>query len=225
MLNRFIASQKGSENLQVNWRLASRLSVITLALLVVAIVALVGARNGIGGATPNTSQSNLQGTDLGGTPAPDFRLMDQFGKPISLSQFKGKPVVLTFLYTHCPDVCPLTAEKLHTVVQNLGSDASRVAVLAVSIDPKGDTTESVLNFSKVHKMLDYWHYLMGTHDELAPVWKAYSIYAQPANMNSGTVNHSTGIYVIDKQGHERVFLGDDFTPGQLTGDLRVLLGE
>ena len=139
--------------------------------------------------------------------------------------FKGKPVVVTFLYTHCPDVCPLTAEKLHTVMQNLGSDASRVAVLAVSIDPKGDTTESVLNFSRVHKMVDYWHYLMGTHDELAPVWKAYSIYAQPANRSSGTVNHSTGIYFIDKQGHERVFLGDDFTPGQLAEDLRVLLGE
>lgn len=209
----------------MNWRLASRLSVITLALLVVVMVALLGVRNGTRGTTPNINQPNLQGTDLGGTPAPDFRLTDQFGKQVSLSQFKGKPVVLTFLYTHCPDVCPLTAEKLRIVMQNLGSDAQRVAVLAVSTDPKGDTPEAALNFSKTHKMVDYWHFLIGTREGLAPVWKAYGIYAEPANAKSGVVNHSFAVYVIDKQGRERVFLGDDFTPGQLTGDLRVLLGE
>src|SRR2546426_5009810 len=144
----------------MSWRLASRLSVIILALLVVVFVLLLQSPQGMSqllrSFIPGANLPVLQGTALGGTPAPDFRLTDQFGKPISLSQFKGKPVVLTFLYTHCPDVCPLTAEKLHTVMQSLSSDASRVAVLAVSIDPKGDTTESVLNFSKVHKMVDYW---------------------------------------------------------------------
>src|SRR6266436_5624930 len=101
----------------MSWRLASRLSVITLALLVVLVIAIFSLRNGSGGAAnnnPPTSQSSLQGTNLGSTPAPDFLLKDQFGHSISLAQFKGKPVVLTFLYTHCPDVCPLTAEKLHT---------------------------------------------------------------------------------------------------------------
>ena len=109
----------------MNWRLASRFSVLTMALLIVLVVAVLGARTHLGGTTPGssfptTNSSGLQGTDLGGTPAPDFRLTDQFGKPISLSQFKGKPVILTFLYTHCPDQCPLTAEKLHAVMQNLG---------------------------------------------------------------------------------------------------------
>src|SRR5215467_5160741 len=95
----------------MSWRLASRLSVITLALLVVLVIALFSLRNGTGGAvTTNTttSTSNLQGTNLGSTPAPNFQLEDQFGNATSLAQFKGKPVVLTFLYTHCPDVCPLT---------------------------------------------------------------------------------------------------------------------
>src|SRR5947209_8914395 len=138
--------------MSMSWRLASRLSVVTLALLVVLIIALWGLRSQVGstGATnPTTSQSGLEGTDLGSQPAPDFRLTDQFGKRVSLSQFRGKPVVLTFLYTHCPDVCPLTAEKLHTTVLDLGKDASRVAVIAISMDPKGDTRGAVVNFSQV----------------------------------------------------------------------------
>jgi protein SCO1 len=208
----------------MNWRLASRLSVITLALLVVVIVAILGVRSTTNGA----GSSGLQGTDLGSAPAQGFRLTDQFGKQVSLSDFKGKPIILTFLYTHCADVCPLTAEKLHTVMQNLGSNAQNVAVLAVSLDPNGDTPASVLNFSQVHRMLNYWHYLIGTQNQLAPVWKDYGLFAQPAtptNTSPGTVTHNTALYVIDKQGRERVFLPDTFTPDQLTADLKILLGE
>ena len=134
----------------MSWRLASRLSVISLALLVVLVVALFSVHNGAGGAAtsnPSTSTSNLQGTNLGSTPAPDFLLKDQSGNAISLSQFKGKPVVLTFLYTHCPDVCPLTAEKIHTTMQSLGSNAQHIAVIAVSMDPKGDTAIAAQNFA------------------------------------------------------------------------------
>src|SRR5206468_9646600 len=128
------ASRKGA--LIMNWRLASRLSVVTLAVLVVLIVVLWGTRvhtNGVmsGGTVPQSNNtSGLQGTDLGGTPAPNFRLTDQFGKSISLSQFQGEPVILTFLYTHCPDACPLTAEKLHAAMQSLGSETQQVGVLA-----------------------------------------------------------------------------------------------
>jgi protein SCO1/2 len=211
----------------MSWRLASRLSVITLALLVVLIVAFFSMRNSTGGAvntTPVSSQSGLQGTDLGSMPAPTFQLKDQFGNSISLAQFKGKPVVLTFLYTHCPDVCPLTAEKLHTTMQNLGRDAQKVAVLAVSMDPKGDTPATAQNFSKVHKLGNYFYYLLGTHEVLAPVWASYSVDAQAATSN-GTVSHSSAIYLIDKQGRERVLLDNDFSSGQLAADLKILLGE
>ncbi len=211
----------------MSWRLASRLSVITLALLVVLVAAVLSLRNGIGGTTasnPSTSQPGLQGTDLGSRAAPDFRLKDQFGKEISLSQFKGKPVVLTFLYTHCQDVCPLTADKLHVAMQNLGNDAQKVAVLAVSMDPKGDTAMAAQNFSSIHRMGDYFHFLIGTHDDLAPVWASYSVDAQAAT-SAGVVMHSTAIYVIDKQGRERVLLDTDFSSAQVTTDLKILLGE
>ena len=212
----------------MNWRLASRLSVVTLAALVVILVVLVQQNRG--GATGTQPASNsatpaanaLQGTDLGGTTAPDFRLTDQFGQPVALSQFKGKPVVLTFLYTHCPDQCPLTAEKLHSTVQELGKDAQNVGIIAVSTDPQRDTTAAAMDFSRAHSMQNSWHYLVGTRSTLQPIWNDYHIYAQPQQQ---TVNHSLGLFLIDKQGHERIFLGNDFTPTQLTHDLQILLRE
>jgi protein SCO1 len=209
----------------MNWRLASRLSVVTLALLVVLIVALVSWRSVTGAPTsaslPETNASGLQGTNLGGVPAPGFRLTDQFGKPVSLSQFAGKPVVLTFMYTHCPDVCPLMAEKLHTAMLDLGSDAQRVAVVAISVDPKGDTVAAALNFSRVHHMVTFWHFLTGTQAELAPVWSAYAIDAQPQVATNSM--HTAVLFVIDKQGRERMLLDQNFTPAQLTGEIKTLL--
>ena len=212
----------------MNWRLASRLSVVTLALLVVLTVAVLGLRNATGApvtgldSTPTTS-SGLQGTDLGSVPAPAFSLHDQFGKLVTLAQFAGKPVVLTFMYTHCPDVCPIMAERLHSVMVGLGVDAQRVAVVAISVDPRGDTVAAALNFSQVHHMTNYWHFLVGTQDELAPVWTAYAIDAQ--SVASTVSMHTAILYVIDKHGLERVLLDQDFTTAQLSGDLKTLLGE
>ncbi|GER84730.1 hypothetical protein KTAU_33660 [Thermogemmatispora aurantia] len=218
----------------LNWRLASRLSVLTMALLVVLVVAVLNLRAGQGGsasgqpaAQPTASSSGLQGTPLDGRPAPGFQLTDQFGHSVSLAEFKGKPVVITFLYTHCPTVCPLTADKLHTVMQQLGSDAQRVAVLAVSVDPVGDTQSAALAFSNTHKMTAYWHFLIGSRSALSPIWSAYSIDAEAAtaNSSSGSVSHTAVLYVLDKQGRERVLLSDDFDPSQLTSDLKILLKE
>lgn len=210
--------------MRMNWRLASRLSVITLALLVVLIIGLWGVRNGNSRTAVATHNSaDLIGTDLGSTTAPDFSLTDQFGHKISLSQFRGQPVVLTFLYTRCPDVCPLTAEKLHVAQTQLGKDAAKVEMLAVSVDPIGDTQEAALTFSQMHRLDSNWHYLIGTQGQLSPVWNAYSVYAQPAA--NTTSMHTEAVYVIDKQGRERVFFSNDFTSTSLTSDLKVLLNE
>jgi protein SCO1 len=215
----------------MSWRLASRLSVVTCAILVVVLVTILqqhkigSANTNTGTTTANTASSTstgLQGTNLGNTPASDFRLTDQFGKPVALSQFKGKPVVLTFLYTNCPDQCPLTAEKLHTTLQDLGKDAQNVGIIAVSTDPAKDNTAAALKFSQEHNMQGYWHYLVGTHATLAPIWSAYHIYAQPQQQ---TVNHSLGLFLIDKQGHQRIFLDNSFEPTVLANDLQILMKE
>lgn len=208
----------------MNWRLASRLSVITLAILVFVIVTL-WQRNGDGASSArlaNGSGSDLQGTDLGKMPTTNFQLLDQNGKQVSLAQFKGQPVILTFLYTHCPDVCPLTAEKLHTAMLALKNDAHKIGVIAVSTDPVHDNQAAAQTFTKAHNMEDYWHFLIGTQQQLAPVWKSYNIYAQAYQQS---VDHTSALYLIDKQGNERVFFDTNFTPSQVTTDLQKLLKE
>ena len=107
---------------------------------------------------------------------------------------------------------------------NLGNKAENVAVLAVSTDPKRDTVAAALDFSKVHRMLTFWHYLVGTHNQLSPIWSSYSVYAAPTpTTTGGSVSHTTAIFLIDKQGRERVYFGDDATSAQLTADLQILL--
>ena len=222
----------------MNWRLASRLSVLTLAVLVVLVVTFIGTRAGgqastnsssnDGNGTPTTDPSGLQGTYLGSVLAPGFQLMDQAGQPISLAQFKGKPVVLTFFYTHCPDACPLTAEKLHQTILTLGSNAQKIGIVAISVDPKGDTPATAQSFIQVHRLQGYLHYLLGTEAQLSPVWSSYSVFAAPtpsATSSSSSVSHTTALFVIDQQGRERIYFGDDFTATQLATDLQLLLKE
>jgi protein SCO1/2 len=200
----------------VKLRTASRLAVITL---VVAVAGLIYCVRAIQAAT----HPALQGTSLGSVAAPDFHLMDQFGRPVALDQFHGHPVVLTFLYTHCPDECPLTAEKLRLTLDRLGAAGNGVGVLAVSVDPQRDDQAAAQAFSQQHQLLHRWHYLVGSRDQLAPIWAAYHIAVAPGP-TAGTINHTLGLYVIDKQGHERVYLGADFAPATLASDVRVLAG-
>ena len=206
----------------MSWRLASRLSVLLSALLVIAIIIIVTR------SSSNSQAATLQGTDLGSVAAPGFRLNDQFGNPISLSQFRGHPVVLTFLYTHCPDACPLIADKLHLTLEKLGSQSTSVDVLAVSTDPQNDTLQSAYNFSQVHHMLNQWHFLLGDKATLTPIWSDYhvgSVDVTPTAASPGTIDHTTAIYLIDQQGHERVFFAEDFDPSVLAKDLQTLLSQ
>ena len=76
------------------------------------------------------------GADVTGRrPVPDFTLTDQLGHPQQLSKFKGRPLTLTFLYTNCPDVCPIIAANLHEAYKQLGSQAKDIGMLAVTVDP------------------------------------------------------------------------------------------
>jgi protein SCO1 len=204
----------------INWRLASRLSVITFAILVIIVVTVIQQQRSAASRSDTTLPSGLAGTKLDSLPAPNFQLTDQSGKQISLAQFKGKPVVLTFMYTHCPDICPLTAEHLHSTMLKLGSDAKDVAILAVSTDPKRDDQAAAIKFTQEHNMQDYWHYLIGTNAQLSPIWSSYGVDAQQQQM---MVSHSYAIFVIDKQGKERAFVDHNFSPDQLASYLETLV--
>jgi protein SCO1/2 len=172
-----------------------------------------------------TSPAPLKGTDLGKTPAPDFRLTDQNGQVVSLTDLRGRVVVLTFLYTHCPDECPLIAEKLHATAGQMGDAMSKVSFVAISVDPANDTPAAIQAFLQQHQIEGQLTFLNGSPDQLAPVWTAYYIAAQ-ANADVATpasVLHSTRVIVIDQAGKERVNFDSDFSPADLAFDLQALL--
>lgn len=163
----------------------------------------------------------LAGTELGSTEAPDFTLTDGVtGRAITLSAQRGQVVALTFLYTTCPDVCPLTATRFRASQTELQGDASKVTFIAVSVDPERDTPKAVQDFSSTHGLAANWYYLVGGLAQLAPVWSAYGIGVQAG---SSTVAHNDAVYLIDARGRERVLLHSEDLARDLTNDLRALL--
>jgi protein SCO1/2 len=163
----------------------------------------------------------LAGTELGATDAPDFTLTDGVsGRAVTLSAQRGNVVALTFLFTTCPDVCPLTASRFRAAQNELQGDASRVTFIAVSVDPDRDTPETVRTFSAAHGLASNWFYLIGGRAQLAPVWAAYGIGVQAG---SNTVTHNDAVYLIDARGRERVLLHSEDLAADLVNDLRALL--
>lgn len=167
----------------------------------------------------------LAGTDLGGGDAPGFTLTDgRTGTPLALADLRGKVVVLSFLYTRCPDVCPLTAATFRATQRELGADSGDVVFLAVSTDPEGDTPQAVQAFSRDHGLDAGWHYLIGSRAQLARVWQDYGIVANP-DPEPPTVTHTDAVFLIDRQGRERVLLRSDALGESLLKDLKILLAE
>lgn len=165
----------------------------------------------------------LVGTDLGTQPSPDFTLTDgRSGAAVSLSSLRGSVVALSFLYTKCPDTCPLTAEHFRAAQERLGADADRVRFVAVSVDPLGDTPAAVRDFSASHRLDRNWHYLIGPDASLRNVWAAYGIHQEPSG---ALVGHTDAIYLIDAKGNARVLLRTMDGAETLAKDLRILLRE
>jgi protein SCO1/2 len=152
---------------------------------------------------------------------PDFTLHDDRGQEYNLSQFRGKVVLVTFIYTHCPDVCPLITAALNEALRELGPDRDEVRVLAVSVDPEGDTVASVKKYRKERHVLPEFIYLIGTRAELLRVWKAYHVDAVARAPE--LVDHSAYTVLIDQQGKARVLYDSRVQTEPVVHDVRVLL--
>lgn len=166
----------------------------------------------------------LVGTDLGTQQAPDFVLTDGLtGSTVRLSSLRPRVVALTFLYTQCPDTCPLTAEHFRQTQEKLGGASSQVTFVAVSVDPEHDTPAAVREFSTAHRLQRDWHFLIGSAAALRGVWQAYGIRQESDPVHG--VGHTDAIYLIDAKGNARVLLHTEDGPDALTKDLRILAGE
>jgi protein SCO1 len=156
------------------------------------------------------------------TPAPDFTLKDARGETVSLAEQRGKLVLITFLYTNCPDVCPLIAANLNGALRELGAKRDQVRVLAVSVDPKGDTPKAVRAYEKLHHLVPEFRYLIGSRTELEAVWAKYKVTAVAEDPE--LVDHVAYTLLVDRSGKGRVLYGSDVRSAQVVHDVRLLLG-
>ncbi|HEY2549975.1 MAG TPA: SCO family protein [Streptosporangiaceae bacterium] len=140
------------------------------------------------------------GTSLGSSPAPDFKLTSQFGQPVSLSQFRGKVVILAFTDSECTTICPLTTVSMTEAKALLGRAGDQVQLLGIDANPQATSISDVMSYSRAHGMVNEWDFLTGSRAQLESVWRAYHIYVQ---IQRGQIDHTPALYVIDQRGRER----------------------
>ena len=156
------------------------------------------------------------------TVAPQIVLHDQDGKVFRLSSLRGKAVFLTFVYAHCPDVCPLMMQALGAAKRSL-PDPSIMKIVAVSVDPKGDTRKVVKEFLRARELTGKATWLLGTRAQLRPVWVAYNIQAKSVPQTPAIIEHVSLIYGIDAKGDIRVgYPASPISPKAMAHDARIL---
>jgi cytochrome oxidase Cu insertion factor (SCO1/SenC/PrrC family) len=162
------------------------------------------------------------GTSLGDKPAPDVKLVNQFGQPMSLSQFRGRVVMLSFEDSECTTVCPLTTQSMVLAKEMLGKAGSSVQLLGVDANPDAIKVSDVMDYSRVHGMINQWDFLTGSLAQLKSAWKAYDVAVQ---IESGQIDHTPALYVIDQQGRlQKVYL-TQMAYSSVTQSAQVLASE
>jgi protein SCO1/2 len=154
-------------------------------------------------------------------PAKRIALHDPDGRAVTLAGQRGHYVLVTFLYTHCPDVCPLIASNLNAALRSLGPARRNVRVLAVSVDPAGDTAAAVRAYRVRMHLLPQFQYLIGTAAQLRRVWVAWDVLS--VARQAGLVDHVAYTALIDPAGKERVLYDSHVQAQQVVHDLRRLM--
>jgi protein SCO1 len=203
---------------------------VVLSLLVLVMVAGVVAIVAIGG-TPGAkarSQARAQNFDAAAVlvparAAPALSLRNYLGQRVNIDSYRGKAVLVTFLYTNCPDVCPLIASNLRVALNLMGAKtASKVQVIAVSVDPRGDTPKAVAAFLARHEMTGRMQYLIGSAKELGAVWKAWGVGSERDAQQPQFINHSGLVYGITGTGKRLTLYASSFQPSEIAHDVPLL---
>jgi protein SCO1/2 len=196
----------------MNPRLLMAAFVAGLFAIGVAAVAIVES----GDEPADIAQGELAGSRLpAGVRAPAFELTDEQGEPIAMSEFRGRPVIVTFLYTNCDETCPPAAQQVKGALNELGED---VPALAIAVEPARDTPASARSFLSKQRMLGRMRFVLGSRAELEPLWRGYAIRPQGARSE-----HQGRIVIVDRRGYQRVgFPIDQATPERIAHDVRIL---
>jgi cytochrome oxidase Cu insertion factor (SCO1/SenC/PrrC family) len=214
-------------------RAATRRAALARAAVLAACgLALVACTSGASGASApgGTGQpgSGMQadnnpaldtGSSLGGVRAPDFRLVNQFGQQMALSQFRGKVVVLAFVDSECTTICPLTTASMVEAKQLLGAAGSGVQLLGVDANPQATSVSDVLAYSRAHNMVNQWDFLTGSLPQLQAAWRGFHIAVQ---IQRGMIDHTPALFVIDAHGRQRTVYLTQMNYASITQAAQVL---
>jgi protein SCO1 len=196
---------------------------VAVALLLVGVIALgaivLAASGGGGDQEPVADDNTFAGASMPeGLFAPDFELRDQEGEQVSMRALRGRPVIVTFLYTHCEDTCPIQAQTVRGALDQLGHD---VPALAIAVDPPNDTPQSARKFLAEQRVTGRLDFVLGSRTQLRRVWNGFKVRPQRI-----TEEHNARITLVDARGIQRVgYPGSEATPERLAHDLRLLESE
>jgi len=159
-------------------------------------------------------------------PAPDFALTSQDGAPVKLSDYRGKVVAVTFIFTLCADTCPVLTPMMSFVQDQLGNDfGEKIRFVSITVDPERDTPEVLKDYAQAFGAnLSGWAFLTGTPDAIRDLTRRYGIFA--SKTASGSIDHTFLTSIIDQRGILRVqYLGVRFDPDEFRRDLLRLVKE
>jgi protein SCO1 len=184
-------------------------SFVCLAAFVVAVTG--GSEEGVARADGPQGALRPQGI-----PPTDFEgLVDERGRPARLADSRGRPTVVTFLYTTCEDTCPTTAQQVRIALDRLGRD---VPVVAIAVDPPRDTPARARRFLAQQRLAGRMRFLTGPRDELERQWRAYGIQPQGEDFE-----HSAHVVLLDGQGVQRIgWPVSQLRPEGLAADIALL---
>ena len=168
------------------------------------------------------ANTDITGLDYG----KDFSLTDHNGKPRTIADFRGKLVFVFFGYTHCPDICPTTLSDMAGIMKALGSDADKLQVLFITLDPERDTPEVMAGF--VPAFHPAFLGLYGDRPATEKVARDFKIFQQRVSGSDGksyTIDHTAASYVFDTRGNLRLFVRHGQNGAPLLDDLKLLLSE
>ena len=190
--------------------------IMPFALLPAALLAIVAAALAIN-QSDSESAASASAAALAsnphidpGTPinsgrlAPNFTLTSQTGRRISLSQYRGKVVLLAFVDAECQTICPLTTQAMLDAKAALGTAGNQVQLLGVNANWRSDLVEDVLTYTQLHGLTGRWQFLTGSERQLQHVWKQYGVDEKAfVAKNDNEIDHVAAMYLIDPQGRRR----------------------
>lgn len=181
------------------------------ASLAIGLLVTLWLLGGFGGATAPAA--------IGGP----FRLTDQAGQTVTEKSLVGRPTIIFFGFTHCPDVCPTSLFEMSEVLRAMGPDAGKVNAYFISVDPERDTAEAMKNY--LSSFDSHLKGLTGSPDEIARVISAYRVYAKKIPLKEGdyTMDHTALIYLMDRKGNFVRPFNLKRTPEEAAADLKRYL--